>query len=176
MRARLALTGLFLLGGLSISTAPAFAQRLSPPESSQVEIAGRQLKVVYGSPSVRDRVIFGGLIPWNEVWRTGANEATSFSSEANLRIGDAEVPAGDYTLYTIPDEDEWTLIINRQTGQWGTEYHSDMDLARVTMSVDELPESVERFRISLEALDSTDGELVMEWATTRATVPIEVLP
>lgn len=176
MIARLGLALVASLGGLLATSSQAYAQRLSPPDSSQVEIAGRQLKVVYGSPSVRGRLIFGGLIPWNEVWRTGANEATSFSSEANLRIGDAEVPAGSYTLYTIPTPDEWTLIINRQTGQWGTEYHSDMDLARVTMSVDELPETVERFRIAIEALETTDGELVMEWATTRATVPIEVLP
>jgi hypothetical protein len=176
MLARLGLAVLLCLGSLLATTSPASAQRLSPPDSSSVEIAGRQLKVVYGSPSVRDRVIFGGLIPWNEVWRTGANEATSFSSEANLRIGGAEVPAGHYTLYTIPNADEWTLIINRQNGQWGTEYHTDMDLARVTMDVDKLSESVERFRIALEAGDTRDGELVMEWATTRASVPIEVLP
>lgn len=176
MRARFGLAALLVAVCLLATASPTLAQRLSPPDSTQVEIAGRQLKIVYGSPSVRDRVIFGGLIPWGEVWRTGANEATSFSSEANLRIGDAEVPAGDYTLYTIPNEDEWTLIINRQTGQWGTEYHADMDLARVTMDVDALPQSVERFRIALEADGSTDGELVMEWATTRATVPLEVLP
>ena len=158
-------------------TAPeALAQeRLSPPDSSEVEIGGRRLNVGFGSPSVRGRVIFGGLVPFNQVWRTGANEATSFSTEANLRVGDAEVPAGEYTLYTIPAPDRWTLIISRQTGQWGTEYHADMDLARVEMEVEELETPVERFRIVLEPGGSDGGTLAMEWATTRASVPFELL-
>ena len=150
-------------------------QRLSPPDSSEVELAGRQMKVTFSSPSVRDRVIFGGLVPWNRVWRTGANEATSFSTEANLRIGDAEVPAGDYTLYTIPGPDEWMLIISRQTGQWGTEYHPDMDLARVEMEVEALEEPVESFRIVLYPRGPDEGTLLLEWAGTRASVPFEVI-
>lgn len=150
-------------------------ERLSPPDSSEVEIAGRRLKVVFGSPAVRDRVIFGGLVPWNHVWRTGANEATSFSTEANLRIGNAEVPAGDYTLYTIPNEKRWTLIINRQLGQWGTEYHADMDLARVEMDVEELEAPIEHMRIVLFPRGPTEGTLAVEWATTRASVQFEVL-
>lgn len=150
-------------------------QRLSPPDSSEVELAGRQIKVVFGSPSVRGRVIFGGLVPWDQVWRTGANEATRLSTEANLRIGDAEVPAGDYTLYTIPGADAWTLIISRQTGQWGTEYHSDMDLARVEMDVEDLEEPVESFRIVLYPRGPDEGTLLLEWAGTRASVPFEVL-
>ena len=166
---------LVLFGGLAWA-APASAQqpRLSPPDSAEVEIAGRLIKVVYGSPSMRGRTIFGGLVPWDQVWRTGANEATSLVTEANLRIGDAEVPAGDYTLYTIPNPEEWTLIISRQTGQWGTEYHADMDLARVEMAAEELEEPVENFQIRLEAGESDEGALVMEWANTRASVPLEV--
>lgn len=160
-----------------VSAAPSLRaqERLSPPDSSDVEIAGRRLKVVFGSPAVRDRVIFGGLVPWNRVWRTGANEATTFSTEANLRIGNAEVPAGDYTLYTIPNEKSWTLIINRQLGQWGTEYHADMDLARVEMDVEALETPIERFRIVLFPRGPSEGTLAIEWATTRASAPFEVL-
>lgn len=160
-----------------LATAPDLGAqgRLSPPDSSELELAGRQLKVVYSSPSVRGRVIYGGLVPWNQVWRTGANEATSFSTEANLRIGDAEVPAGEYTLYTIPAPDEWTLIISRQTGQWGTEYHPDMDLARVEMDAEALEVPVESFRIVLYPRGPDEGTVLLEWAGTRASVPFEVL-
>ncbi len=150
-------------------------QRLSPPDSTKMTLAGRQLTIVYSSPSVRGRVIYGGLVPWGRVWRTGANEATSFRTEANLRIGDAEVPAGDYTLYSIPNPDDWTLIVNRQTGQWGTEYHEDMDLARVEMKIEELDEPSEGFRITLEASGPDEGRIVMEWEKTRVSVPIKML-
>jgi hypothetical protein len=167
--------GLGLIVALAAVPGLGAQQRLSPPDSSELELAGRQIKVAFSSPSVRDRVIFGGLVPWNQVWRTGANEATSFSTEANLRIGDAEVPAGDYTLYTIPGTDEWTLIVSRQTRQWGTEYHPDMDLARVEMEVEELEEPVESFRIVLYPRGPDEGTLLLEWASTRASVPFKVL-
>lgn len=167
--------GLGLIIALAAVPGLGAQQRLSPPDSSELELSGRQIKVAFSSPSVRNRVIFGGLVPWNQVWRTGANEATSFSTEANLRIGDAEVPAGDYTLYTIPGPEEWTLILSRQTGQWGTEYHPDMDLARVDMEVEELEEPVESFRIVLYPRGPDEGTLLLEWASMRASVPFEVL-
>ncbi len=105
--------GLGLIVVLAAAPGLGAQQRLSPPDSSELELAGRQIKVTFSSPSVRDRVIFGGLVPWNQVWRTGANEATSFSTEANLRIGDAEVPAGEYTLYTINTTRTWTSLASR---------------------------------------------------------------
>jgi hypothetical protein len=150
--------GLGLIVVLAAAPGLGAQQRLSPPDSSELELAGRQIKVT-----------------WNQVWRTGANEATSFSTEANLRIGDAEVPAGEYTLYTIPDPDKWTLVVSRQTGQWGTEYHPDMDLARVEMEVEELEEPVESFRIVLYPRGPDEGTLLLEWANTRTSVPFEVL-
>ena len=174
--ARFGLVWLAVAASLAAAS-PGVAQqpRLSPPDSTKLTLAGRQLTIVYGSPSARGRVIYGGLVPWGRVWRTGANEATSFRTEANLRIGDAEVSAGDYTLYSIPNPDDWTLIVNRQTGQWGTEYHEDMDLARVEMKIEELDEPSERFRITLEASGSDEGRLVMEWEKTRVSVPIKML-
>ena len=84
---------------------------------------------------MRDRKIFGGLVPYGQVWRTGANSATSLKTDVDLTIGGAPVPAGSYTLYTIPTETGWKLIINKQTGQWGTDYDEKQDLARVDMKV-----------------------------------------
>lgn len=174
--ARIGLAWLAVAASLAAaSPCGAQQQRLSPPDSTKLNLAGRQLTIVYSSPSARGRVIYGGLVPWGRVWRTGANEATSFRTEANLRIGDAEVPAGDYTLYSIPNPDDWTLIVNRQTGQWGTEYHEDMDLDRVEMKIEELDEPSERFRITLEATGPDEGRLVMEWEKTRVSVPIKTL-
>ncbi len=129
--------GLGLIVVLAAAPGLGAQQRLSPPDSSELELAGRQIKVTFSSPSVRDRVIFGGLVPWNQVWRTGANEA--------------------------------------QTGQWGTEYHPDMDLARVEMEVEELEEPVESFRIVLYPRGPDEGTLLLEWANTRTSVPFEVL-
>ena len=175
--ARFGLVWLAVAASLA-AAAPCVAQqqRLSPADSTEMTLAGRQLTIVYSGPSARGRVIYGGLVPWDRVWRTGANEATSLRTEANLRIGDAEVPAGDYTLYSIPNSDAWTLIVSRQTGQWGTEYHEDMDLARVEMKIEELDEPSERFRITLEASGPEEGRLVMEWEKTRVSVPIKMLP
>src|SRR5664279_3078053 len=96
---------------------------LSPPGTASVSFAdGKTVTINYSRPSVRDRKIFGGLVPYGQVWRTGANSATSLKTDVDLTIGGAAVPAGSYTLYTIPSESGWKLIINKQTGQWGTDY------------------------------------------------------
>ena len=79
---------------------------------------------------MRGRKIMGGLVPYGKVWRTGANPATTLITKANLKIGTLDVPAGTYTIYTLPNEDQWLLIVNKQTGQWGTVYHEDQDLGR----------------------------------------------
>lgn len=146
---------------------------LSPRDSVQVTVAGATLEVDYSRPATRGRTIFGNVVPFNEVWRTGANAATGFSTDHDLMIGDAHVPAGEYTLFTIPAEDGWTLIINQQTGQPGTEYDEAQDLARVAMDVTPLADPMERFTIGVNEED-TGGLLWMAWANTCATVPFEV--
>ena len=110
---------------------------LSPPASASIRLEGKKISVNYGSPSRRGRKIMGELVSYGKVWRTGANAATSFVTAGDLLIGSTRVPAGRYTLYTLtsaPDSGEpWMLIINRQTGQWGTVYDSSQDLARIPM-------------------------------------------
>jgi hypothetical protein len=106
------------------------------------------------------------------VWRTGADEATTLTTDATLVIGSLTVPAGTYTIYTIPDEREWTLIVNKQTGQWGTVYQETQDLGRVPMKVAKV-EPTEQFQINVEDTPA-GGELQMIWDTTKATAAFTV--
>ncbi len=112
----------------------------SPPGEATLKFDdGHTVTIQYSRPSMRGRKIFGGLVPYDEVWRTGANAATSLKTDVDLNIGGANVPAGSYTLYSLPGMTSWKLIINKQTGQWGTEYSQSQDLARVDMKVSQLP-------------------------------------
>jgi DUF2911 family protein len=98
-------------------------QRPSPPANAQCKFSdGKSIKVDYSSPRVKGRKIFGDLVPYGQVWRTGANEATTFVTDTNLSIEGKDVPAGNYTLFTIPNQDKWTLIISKKTGEWGIPY------------------------------------------------------
>ncbi|MGH7646409.1 MAG: DUF2911 domain-containing protein [Gemmatimonadales bacterium] len=154
---------------------PAFANRplgtLSPADSVKATIAGAALAVRYARPSMRRRTIFGGVVPWSQVWRTGANAATIFETSADLVIAGTAVPAGTYSLWTIPAPSGWTLIVNKNTGQWGTNYDAQYDVARLPMKVDRLAQPVEQFTIGIEP-EGTGGVLKLEWETTRASVAI----
>ncbi len=114
----------------------------------------------------------GDLVPYGQVWRTGANDATSLTTPIDLNIGGTNVPAGKYTIFTLPSADTWKLIINKQTGQWGLEYHEDQDLARVDMHKSQLSSPVEQFTISFKKNSEDSADLVLEWETTRLSVPI----
>ncbi len=176
MRTR-ALAALLALTAL---TAPAAAQQggqpLSPRDTARLEIAaGKRVYVDYGRPSMRGRRIVGELVPYGRVWRTGANAATTLVTETDLRIGDALVPRGTYTLYTLPSAQGWTLIVNRQTGQWGTQYDASRDLVRIPMRTTRLAQPVEKFTIALERGNARGtGTLAMAWENTRLTVPVRV--
>lgn len=167
-----ALTALLLAP--DASAAQEDEQRLSPLDSVRAEIQGAEIDVQYGRPSMRGRTVFGDLVPFDEVWRTGANEATHFRTSADLVIGGTEVPAGHYTLYTVPGRDEWTLIVNEQTGQWGTEYHRDRDFARIPLNVETLDSAVDTFTMKVEPGDEHDAVLSLEWENTRAWAGIDV--
>lgn len=145
-------------------------ERLSPKERTAIDLDGHRVAVVYGRPSMRGRAIFGGLVPWGEVWRTGANEATAFTTEVDLELGGVAVPRGDYTLYTIPERAGWTLIVNRQTGQWGTVYDPGQDLVRIPMATAATARPIEQMTIRFD-LGGGHGALVVEWERTRASVP-----
>lgn len=149
------------------------SKRPSPPGSAECAINGKKVTIEYSRPSMKGRKIMGGLVPYGQVWRTGANEATSLTTETNLDIGGTKVPAGKYTLYTLPSEGGWKLIINKQTGQWGTEYNQDQDLARVDMKTTPLTSPVEQFTISFDQHGSSSADLVLEWEKTRVSVPVK---
>jgi len=147
---------------------------LSPPVKAEATINGKKITIEYSSPRMRERKIMGGLVPFDEVWRTGANSATTLTTEAALMIGELHVPAGKYTLFTIPSENQWTLIVNKQTGQWGTNYDTSQDLGRVKMNVSKLESPLEEFTIEIEQGEGHKGTLSFRWETTEASVPVMV--
>ena len=157
---------------------PAFASRplgvLSPADSVITSVGQAAIAVRYSRPAMRGRAIFGVVVPWDRVWRTGANSATLFETSADLLIGGTTVPAGKYSLYSIPSRSGWTLIINRNTGQWGTEYDAQHDLARVAMEVTPLAQAVEQFTIAVEREGAQTGALSLAWERTRAVVRFTV--
>jgi Protein of unknown function (DUF2911) len=167
-------TAVVFLSGSALMAQEVRPRILSPRDSTKQTIGQANIVVDYGRPSKRRRQIFGALVPYGVVWRTGANEATHLRTDRDLTIDTVRVPRGTYTLWTIPERDSWTLIINRATGQWGTDYDKSQDLARIPMKVSTIDESVERFTIGIESTGSRSGVLTMTWDMTRASVPIRV--
>lgn len=148
------------------------SKRPSPPATATVDLGGKTVTIDYSSPRLKGRTVGQEVAPYGEVWRTGANESTTFVTTADLTVGGTPVPAGNYTLFTIPNKDKWVLILNKKTGEWGTNYPGPSnDLARIDMKVSTLPSPVENFTISFDKT-SNGGTLNLEWGTTRASVPI----
>jgi DUF2911 family protein len=145
----------------------------SPDQVVTVSLGSTRVRIAYGSPRRRGRDILGHVVPYDQVWRTGANSATEIAIDHDVMIGDASVPAGAYSLWTIPQQDGVTLIINRQAGQWGTEYHKEQDLARVAMRTATAPTRREDFAISIDGPDRA-RELRIAWDTFVWSVPIVV--
>jgi Protein of unknown function (DUF2911) len=173
MRKRIALPTLLTI----LFTSAAFAQmsggKPSPAASAACDLGGgKTIKTNYSSPRMKGRKVYGELVPFGEVWRTGANEATTFVASSDVMVGGKAVPAGSYTIFSVPTADKWTLIINKKTGEWGIPYKYESDeLARVDMNVSKLPAPVENFTI---AYDKSAGgcTLRLDWETTRASVKI----
>jgi DUF2911 family protein len=147
---------------------------LSPRDSAVADVGGAHVAIDYGRPFRRGRKIMGEVVPWGQVWRTGANAATGFRTTRDLEIGGVTVPAGAYTLWTLPTQAGWKLIVNRQTGQWGTEYHPEQDLARIDMQTRPVSPPVEQFTIRLETTGGNGGVLRLAWDDTEAFVPFTV--
>jgi hypothetical protein len=173
-------TALFFATAILVSAQMNMAQdkskRPSPPASAECKFSdGKTIKVDYSSPRAKGRKIFGdasdkALVPYGEIWRTGANEATTFVTGANVSVGGKDVPAGSYTIFTVPAADAWTLVISKKTGEWGTNYPGEgEDLARVPMSVSKTAAPVENFTIAFDQAGSK-CTLRMEWENTRANV------
>ncbi len=149
------------------------SKRPSPPGTADCTINGKKVTIDYSRPFLKGRKLGTDLAPYGKVWRTGANEATTLTTAIALSIGGAKVPAGTYTLYTLPSEGTWQLIINKQTGQSGTEYHQEQDLARVDMKKQEITVPVEQFTISLDQDSNNSADLILEWEKTRVFVTIQ---
>ncbi len=139
----------------------------SPAAMAEVKLHGKSIIIHYNAPSVRGRAVMGNVVPYGKVWRTGANPATSFTSETDLTIGTLHVPAGKYTLYTLPAAPgtPWMLIVNKQTGQWGTEYSEAQDLGRTPMHAEKLSTPQEVMSIAFEKTTGNSTQLHVKWET-----------
>ena len=145
----------------------------SPPAVATVTMGGANVTIKYNTPHLRGRHLGGPeIVPWNQVWRTGANPATTLITSAPLHIGTLLVPAGTYTIYTLPTETKWMLIVNKQNGQWGLEYHQEQDLGRVEMKSKTLPSSQEVMSISFDDIKKDSAELHVRWETTDQYIKI----
>ena len=164
-------TKLLLLPALLLALSPLAAQqkRTSPRETVTKPVHGATITIVYSRPFTKDpktgetRKIWGALVPFGKVWRTGADEATTLTTDKDLEIGGTTIPAGTYSLFTLPEENGGKLIINKQTGQWGTRYDEAQDLARVDLKKFPLNEPAEQFTIGVEQNEGSGGELRLMW-------------
>lgn len=147
--------------------------RQSPIGLSRMMMDDTYVKVIYGRPHVRDREIFGALVPFGEVWRTGANEATEITTTRDILFGEQLLKAGTYSLFTIPGKEEWTLIVSSQLGLWGSyTYSPERDILRLTLPVETTEQKVNLFTMVLESKNDITATLTMEWEYSRIVVPI----
>lgn len=147
---------------------------LSPRDSMEADLGPNGVVYVnYGRPSKRGRQVFGGIVPWGQVWRTGANAASWLHFSRPVEINGVKVPPGNYSLWTIPDPKQWTLILNRQTRQWGTAYDSAQDFARIPVRTETMPVPVETFTIDFVPDGESAKVMRLMWDRTRVLVPIK---
>ena len=156
----------------------AFNKVLSPKDTVEYKLNDLRLEVFYNRPSKRDRLIFGGLVPYNEVWRTGANEATTFKTNKALKIGDSTLPPGKYTLWSIPSDSTWHVMFNKKQYKWGVDETMQamrdpaFDVVDLQVPIEKLNNSVEEFTISFD--NSTDNlALTMAWDDVKVAVPLK---
>ncbi len=156
------------------------SKRPSPPGTAEVTLKGKKITIDYSRPKIRDpktgnpRQIMGKVVPYGEVWRAGANEATTLTTETDLDINGTTVPAGKYTLYALPEPEKWTLIISKKTGQWGIPYPGESeDFARIPMKVEHLSTPVDPFTISFDRRSDDDAALNLAWENTKASVDVK---
>jgi len=163
---------------VGVLAAVAQQQRASPHDRVSIQLAGgKKLTIEYGRPYMKGRKIMGGLVPYGQVWRTGADEATTLTTEADLDIQGLSVLAGSYALFTVPSEKGWKLIVNKVAKQWGAfKYDESQDLGRVDMEVTRTASPVEQFTITLMPAGGNKAILKMEWENTSAAVPIAAKP
>ena len=167
------------LSAIALISVTAFAQdkpvrHTSPPAETSVAINGKNISIKYAAPSTYGRKIYGELVPYGKVWRAGANSATALTTAADLDINGLKVPAGNYTIYARPGDGDWQLIVNKQTGQWGTVYDQSQDLGRVKMKVGKADAPIETYKMTLATSGGNKGTLTLAWENTVASVPFTV--
>lgn len=158
---------------------PPAPRYVSPRRTVELALPGqKKVTIDYGSPEAHGRKVFGEIVPFDQVWRLGANKATHLTTDVDLVIGGAPVPAGTYTLFAYPGKDKWTLEINKTTGQWGIPYkpeYAQAVLAKVDMKVEQMSAMQERFLITLNQ-NGQERWLILEWENTRAMVKLAPAP
>jgi len=156
----------------ALETKNGATKSLSVRDTARATIGNATFTVDYGRPLARGRVLVGGILPYDQVWRTGANAATQFTTSVPITLAGMHLPAGMYTLWTVPHAKGVELIVNKQTGQWGTGYNRSLDLGKAQMKAEVLATPVEKFTISISPVDARNGTLAMEWGPFRWTAPI----
>jgi hypothetical protein len=149
--------------------------RASPHERVSGTVGGSTITVTYGRPYMKGRKIFGGLVPYERVWCPGADEATVLDSSRDLQIGDLKVPAGPHTIWILPTENEWTLIVSKEESGFHTRYHPELDLGRIAVQKTPLPAPIEQLTFEFRETDAKSGVLAMKWETTEVSVPLRIL-
>ena len=149
------------------------SKRPSPPAQAKCSLdRGKSITMDYSSPRAKGRKVYGGIVPYGEVWRAGANEATTFVTDTDVVIGGKTIPAGSYTIFAVPAEGKWTLVVSKKTGEWGVPYPgAEFDLVRVDMKASKLPGMVENYTIGFEK-SAAGCTLNLDWENTRASVAI----
>ncbi|MDQ3101141.1 MAG: DUF2911 domain-containing protein [Bacteroidota bacterium] len=166
---------LVVIGYFSFQRMKEDTKKASPEETVSLRAEGLEVDVTYSRPSKKGRDIFGGLVPYKQVWRTGANEATSFTTNKDLKVGDKPLPAGKYTLWTIPGQDEWTVIFNGKEYMWGvgsggaSSREPEADVASIDVPVTMLTDTIQQFTIRF---DQQPARMIMEWDLVQVAVPI----
>jgi hypothetical protein len=160
------------MGGTNPPPAQAGEPLPSPPATASVTVAGGTIDIHYNTPHMRGRKIMGELVPYGQVWRTGANPATTLITSVPLKFGDLLVPAGTHTIYSLPSPDTWQLILNNQTGQWGLTYDQAQDLGRIPMKAKPMTAPQEVMSITFENTTANSTELHVRWETTDRYVTI----
>jgi hypothetical protein len=155
-------------------TAGGSVKSLSVRDTVRAQIGNAMFTIDYGRPLLRGRTLLGEVIPYDRVWRTGANAATQFTTSTPIKLGAMQVPAGTYTLFTAPHTSGVDLIVNKQHGQWGTEYNGSLDLGTIRMTSEVPAAPVEEFTITVVPGDNRHGKLVFEWGSFRWIALIEV--
>lgn len=147
---------------------------LSVRDTVRAQIGNAIFTIDYGRPLLRGRTLLGDVIPYDYVWRTGANAATQFTTSTAIKLAGMQVPAGIYTLFTAPHTNGVDLIVNKQSGEWGTDYNGSLDLGSAKMNSEVANSPVEKFTVSIIPKDNRHGTLLLEWGSFKWTAPIEV--